>query len=122
MVRGRVVIVDDDIAVLEELSTFLGGEGFEVATARSGEEASRVLREGSCQFLMVDAGSPGVGGEGFQALVRGLEPEPRLIALVSPPSDENFERAMLLGADACLAKPVDEDALRYTLRELLTGR
>jgi len=118
----RVLVVDCNGEVLDRLSTFLGGEGFEVATARSGEEASRVLRAGPCQFLMVDAGSPGVDEEGFLEVVRGLELRPRVIAFVSPPSGVNFERAMRLGADACLAKPLDEEALRYTVRELQAER
>ena len=47
------------------------------------------------------------------------ETKPRKIVLVSPPSCESFERAMLLGVDSCLVKPVDGEALLYVVRELL---
>lgn len=112
--KVRVLVIDDD--VLERLSAILDGEGYEVHTARTGVEASGILNKNIFSLLIIDARSPNVDSMKFLDHIKGVEPEPRKIVIVSPPTEENFRKAMLIGAHLCLGKPVDPETLLTTVR------
>jgi signal transduction histidine kinase/ActR/RegA family two-component response regulator len=60
--RGRVLIVDDDAAVLEAAAALLAELGFEVAPVPTGEAALALLRAGAFDLLVTDIAMPGMNG------------------------------------------------------------
>jgi len=67
--RCRVLIVDDDPHVVLRIAALLNSEGFEVHSARTGEEALRLLDTTACQIVLTDWHMPDMDG---LALCRNL--------------------------------------------------
>lgn len=63
--QRTIMVVDDDVSLLENLSDFLSYEGFNVITAESGEQALIKLRRNKPDVIILDMSMPGMGGVGF---------------------------------------------------------
>lgn len=57
----RVLIVDDEERVVQSIAGVLGDEGFQVATARSGEEALILFQREEPDVTLLDIWMPGMG-------------------------------------------------------------
>ena len=110
----RVLIVDDDASVTRVLSRLLAGEGCEVRSARSAEEAIRLAESEDFQLILTDISLPGMSGlEAIGALKRaGRAP----VLVMTGRADEEFARdAKLLGAIGLVEKPLRLEVLRSFL-------
>jgi signal transduction histidine kinase/CheY-like chemotaxis protein len=116
---SRVLVVDDDAAVRRYLETVLTEGGYAVATARSGAEALKLAASWKPGCITMDLRMPGMDG---REAIRRLRAEPatRDIPVMVLTVASSRERAAS-GADAVLAKPVDEEALLAAVRNLLEG-
>jgi two-component system phosphate regulon response regulator OmpR len=116
--RSHILIVDDDAALLENISECLAGEGFEVSMARDAAGAlTRLAALPRPALVIVDQLMPGMTGTELVAVIRR---EPRLagirLILISglPPS------RTATGADAVLEKPFGVERLMGTVRDQLS--
>ena len=75
----KILVVDDEPAILEIMSTFLEDYGFNVFTAQSGEEALELIKENEYNICVVDLTLPGINGEDLIVNARALQPEQRHI-------------------------------------------
>jgi len=74
-----VLVVDDDGELLEVLREVIEGEGYLVVTARNGEDALDLLRDGASPcVILLDLKMPGMGGEEFR---RRQVAEPRFAGI-----------------------------------------
>ena len=114
---GNVLIVEDDPAVLEMLSTLLSIEGFHAVSAEDGLEALHLLRAvlhrapGIPCLVLLDLNMPRLCGSEFrrtQLADRELSSVP--VVIMSGVIDIE-EQAQALGAVASVKKPIDFDAL-----------
>lgn len=117
--RGPILIADDDRATREGLAEFLVQFGYEVASARNGQEAMDRLLEGlKPSMLIVDLTMPQVGGEDLSRYLQS-DPELRhLPVVVVTGSPELLGRT---AADAVLEKPVNLIALLTLVKRLTSG-
>lgn len=87
-VRKKLLLIDDDEAVIEYLTVKLGGE-FDLISTGSAEEAFGLARDGSPDLVLCDIDLPGMDGGDISAALFS-HPETRhlplvfLTALVSP--------------------------------------
>lgn len=58
----KIMIIDDDEAILKSLNDLLTNEGYEVVTALSGEEGIEKLKENKPDLLLLDFFMPGMSG------------------------------------------------------------
>jgi CheY-like chemotaxis protein len=63
--RYKVLLVDDDPFIHEILGEFLGGTEFDLVSAKSTQEAIRVLRSNRLDIIISDAMMPGESGYVF---------------------------------------------------------
>src|ERR1051325_10815054 len=69
MGKGRILIVDDDEALVKSLSGFLCDEGFNVSSTADGREALALVHTVAPAVILLDVWLPGMDGvEIFQAL------------------------------------------------------
>jgi adenylate cyclase len=59
---GKVLLVDDDAISVNTLATYLKKQGYEVTTARSGQEATNSLTDSLPDVLLLDVVMPGMDG------------------------------------------------------------
>ncbi len=113
-----ILVVEDDVEVNELLRVTLESEGYDVVTARSGEEAIRIARERLPDFISLDIRLPDLDGfEVMQLLKREPETADIPVAIVSVVSDR--AHGLELGAVAYLNKPLDAQKLLDVIQQTL---
>ena len=76
----RILVADDDEALLVTLGARLSDEGYEIRTARDGFEALAVMREGPPDLLVSDLKMPNMSGFELFSVVRRRFPAVAVIA------------------------------------------
>jgi two-component system, OmpR family, KDP operon response regulator KdpE len=104
MDKKRILIVDDDPAILRLLGANLKARGYEVATATNGEESLEALQNESIDLIILDLMMPKVDGVEVCRRIRQWSDVP--IIILSARGDEKDKvRCLELGADDYLTKP-----------------
>ena len=114
----RVLVVDDEPALLNAIATILEGEGFEVLTAKDGREARAKASEHQIDLLITDLAMPDEDGI---ELVRKLKAEGRdlrIIAMSGTFGPDLLKAARLLGANSTLSKPMTATQLLDCIHKL----
>ncbi len=119
----RVLVVDDNAALRENLAECLEGEGFEVFLAEDGPTALETLeREPRPDVVLLDLLLPGVGGREVAAAIRADPRNDRVrIVIITglPPGPQTHET---IAADAFLPKPFGVTQLLQAIREVTGER
>lgn len=107
----RVLVVDDDETILKLCLRALGGEGFEVIQARTGEEALTHLHKGDLSVVFTDLTMPGMSGMDVLKYVKQHH-DPICVNIVTGEgSIEGAVECMRLGACDFIAKPFSVNEL-----------
>ena len=117
--RGtRVLVVDDDPSLTRALSISLGARGYEVASARTGEEGLDRVAHWHPDVVLLDLGLPGMGGVEVIQGIRGWSEVPIVVLSARHQSTSKVE-ALDVGADDYVTKPFGMDELLARLRAAL---
>jgi len=116
-----VLIVDDSPANLEAFSCVLQGEGYELVTASSGQEALKLALRREFSVILLDVRMPGMDGIETATFLRAGRGRFTPIIFVSAFENTPFqvERGYLAGAIDYLFKPVDPDLLKRKVAALV---
>ena len=112
---GRtILVIDDDPEARDIVERFLRKDGFEVATAGSGEEGLRFAHKLQPSAITLDVMMPDMDG---WSVLRALKADPVLqdIPVVMLTIVDDKSKGYTLGATDYLTKPVDRDQLHHTL-------
>jgi DNA-binding response OmpR family regulator len=104
---GRLLIVDDETAVLDVLAEYFTSQGHDVHTAQSGPEALDALGRVRPDLILLDIRMPGM--DGVQVL-RELRSRAATVPVVMVTANEDLALARLtlrLGAFDYVSKPFD---------------
>ena len=114
----RILIVDDDPNLLVLLADQLRADGYEIATARDGDEALRRLRAGWPDLLIVDMMMPRMDG---LTLAREIKTHADLPIIVLSAIDAGDSKADLLEevAEDYVTKPYHYPELRARINRVL---
>ena len=120
MRQGRVLIVDDELAIRMPIRRALLQAGLEVIEAADGEEAIAALREGD-NALMVDAvlcdiRMPKIDGTDLIPYLRAQYPSSPVIVLTGYPDIEVALKLMKAGVRDYLVKPTSKQELLKVLQ------
>lgn len=117
----RLLIVDDEPNLLRAVAACLGAEGYEVDTARSGEEALVRVAQSLPDLIVSDVRMPRMDGYALARLLRS-NPRTDLVPIVFlTAKDESTERiaGIRSGVDAYLTKPFEPDELLAVIENIL---
>ncbi len=119
--RPRVLVAEDHDDTRDALKLLLEMQGYEVLTARDGEEALALALETDPDVVITDYDMPRLDGAGLARELRSMSSRfGNLPILVLTALNQSMvEGAMSAGADAYIAKPVDMQTLESTLRMLV---
>lgn len=124
MAEARILLVEDDQVLLENLAEILRAEGFDVLTAEDGRRAQVMAGEVMPDLMVSDVMMPDMDGftlaselsrEAHTALIP-------IIFLTAKTSREEFREGMDLGAEDYLPKPCPADKLLSVIRMRLAKR
>ena len=109
--HGRVLIVDDEIAIRRALHNTLHGMGFEVDDAASGEAALDRVGEAEYDVVLMDINMPGIGGIRACREIRKSLPHLGILMLTVRDREEDKVTALDAGAGDYITTP-------FNIREL----
>ncbi|AEI64041.1 response regulator [Corallococcus macrosporus] len=113
----RLLIVDDELAIVEALQDILSVEGYDIVTAFNGAEGLQRLADGKPDLVLLDLMMPVMDG---REMLRRMREDPRLrgipVVVMSAGRISDEERR---SSARFLAKPFELDVLLDTIAELL---
>jgi two-component system cell cycle response regulator DivK len=117
---AKILIVDDNALNLELASQLLEDD-YIIATATNGKEAMREVALFQPDLVLMDLSMPIM--DGWEA-TRRLRQDPanaglKIVALSAHAIPAEIERALGCGCDGFVTKPIDDDLLMHTVREML---
>jgi PAS domain S-box-containing protein len=112
-----VLVVEDNDAAGDLLSTYIEEEGYRVARARDGEEALRIAHEKHPWAITLDMRLPKKDGQAVLKELKGNQ-ETKDIPVVVVSILKNRHEALELGAVEHLGKPVDRKQVQRILSEI----
>ena len=118
MTAAKILIVDDEPQIRRMLRTTLTSSGYQVADARSGEDALQVFREYLPDLVIMDLNMPGMGGLQACRELRADSDIPIIILTVRNAESDKVE-ALDAGADDYVCKPFGMKELLARIRAAL---
>lgn len=117
--QPRILLVDDDEAIIVTLTTFLKLSGFDVEVATSGEQALELLAKASPDLIVMDVLMPGMDGRATLRHLRRQGNWTPVILLTRISGTAERIMALEEGADDYLNKPFDPQELVVRIRAIL---
>jgi NtrC-family two-component system response regulator AlgB len=115
---SRVLVVDDDPKILRTLEIMLSGDGHEVVTAGSAEDALERLQTRGVDVALVDLQLPGMSGADLLRRLRDEHRDVQAVIITAHGSIETAVEAMKEGAFDYLTKPFSPDQVRHRLQQI----
>jgi len=116
----NLLIVEDDITIRKMLQFFLEFNKFNVQGVENGQEATEIIQTQQVDLIMLDTMMPVMNGFQFLQHLKSSEyariPVVSLTAMQTQTSEQELLDA---GAEAVLFKPIGNDLLLQTIKNIL---
>jgi two-component system NtrC family response regulator len=119
---NRVLLIDDDINLCKVIAHQLKKNGFEVATADSGEAGLLRFRKEDFDIVLTDIQMPDISGIQVLKEVRRRNRQVVIIIITAHGSIDNALEACRLGADDYLTKPFGKEQLLFAIEKAVRLR
>ena len=119
MAEITILLLDDDSELLESAEYMLGYEGYEVVTAKNGEEAVAKYEEVKPVLTLMDIKMPILNG--YDAFLRIVKKHPKANVVFTSAyaiDDSQFKNAKKLGLKGLLTKPFELEDLGELVAKL----
>ena len=114
-----VIVIDDDLAAIEIVTTYLSRDGYSVYGVRDSRHALDEVRRLKPAAIILDILMPHEDGWEVLAALKA-DPELQAVPVVLYTIVEEQQLGFYLGASAYLVKPINEAQLRATVGQLVT--
>ncbi|HLK15292.1 MAG TPA: response regulator transcription factor [Fimbriimonadaceae bacterium] len=114
----KVLVIDDEPAIVETIETKLRKEGFTVFTAESAEDGMRLVRRVKPDLLVLDIMLPQRSGLELCRAIRRESSTP-IIFLSAKAAESDRVRGLELGGDDYIVKPFNLNELVARVRAVL---
>ncbi len=119
---AKILIVDDDNALLSVLKRYLKAEGYVVLATNDGSEALLMARESHPDIILADAEMPGLDGYSVCRLIKkeeAVKSTPIIIMSGERKSDKDVLSGFDVGVDDYVAKPFVLPVLKARIQAVL---
>ncbi|MEM6398057.1 MAG: response regulator [Bacteroidota bacterium] len=118
--KHRVLVVDDEPAILLSVKFLIERAGFETHAATNGNEAIELAREVLPQIAVLDVMMPGMDGFKLAEQLRTIDhlSDLRIVFLTAKGTPQDVSEGYRSGGEVYLTKPFDNDDLVNTIQEL----
>lgn len=119
MGKVKILLVEDEEAILEGLVDLLSGEGYPVCTAVDGKEALEVYRKEHPGLVLLDIMIPEVSGFDVCSEIRKKDATTSIIMLTAKGQEVDKVLGLELGADDYIVKPFGVSEILARIRAVL---
>lgn len=116
---ASVLIVDDEVSILNSLSSILEDEGYEVAVAKSGTEALKICLVDPPDLMLLDIWMPEMDGLETLRKVKESSPATQVMMMSGHGSIETAVKAIKLGAYDYIEKPLSLENVTLRVKHAL---
>lgn len=118
----KILVVDDDAAMVSFLIEILEEDGYQAVGARSGEQALKKLEREDIGLVISDVEMPGMRGVELLKEIHARQPDQLVILITAFGSMELAVQAVRNGACDFVAKPFQTDTLLHTIERAFNER
>ena len=112
----KILIIDDEAFISENVQRILSGEGFQVCAAGTGQEARDIVASEEIDLALLDLNLGTENGIDILKSLKELDPELLVIIITGYGSVESAVESLKLGAFHYMKKPFKADALRLIVK------
>jgi len=117
--KRHVLVIDDDAVVGRSFDRVLSDKGYEVDTARSGEEGLKDIESQDYDVVFTDIKMPGMDGLEVAERIKARCPWTPVVVITGYGTEENEARAHVLGVNGFVRKPLTPEMIEsVTLKAL----
>ncbi|HSR12144.1 MAG TPA: sigma-54 dependent transcriptional regulator [Thermodesulfobacteriota bacterium] len=113
----KILIIDDEPTLRESLHIALSGSGYEVLSARTGEEGLTLFEKEIPDVVLLDHWLPGMNGDQVLQKMKMIDAEIPVILMTAQGSVELAVEAMKKGAFDFLVKPFELDQIESVVEK-----
>jgi DNA-binding NtrC family response regulator len=122
MLKGSILVVDDEIEIREGLEALLTSESFEVTLAETGEAGLQRLEDRPFDLMLLDVSLPDRNGLELLREIRRRDPQLSIILITAFGSIDMARAAFKGGAQDYITKPWSNDELIAQVSLAIEGR
>lgn len=116
--REKILIIEDDPAIRNQLKTLLEGNGYLVEILSDFTSAAEQIKSFSPHLVLLDIGLPGISGFDICSQIRTFSDMP-VVFVTSSNTDMDELNSIMLGGDAFITKPYNTAILLAKIASLL---
>ncbi|MEE8350090.1 MAG: response regulator transcription factor [Acidobacteriota bacterium] len=117
--KPRLLIIEDEEAILEGLADVFVYNGYEVETAREGISGLEMALAGGYHLILLDIMMPGLDGLSVCDKIREVDRNLPIIMLTAKTSEDDIIKGLGLGADDYISKPFSVGQLMARVEAVL---
>jgi two-component system NtrC family response regulator/two-component system response regulator HydG len=114
-----VVVIDDEVNAAAALETLLREDGYEVGRANDGRSGLAMLERIEADVVLTDLRMPGMDGLELLGKIKEIRPGTMVILMTAYGTVKTAVKAMKLGAEDYLSKPIDVEELEVVLERAI---
>ncbi|NWH05145.1 response regulator [Desulfobacter latus] len=118
----QLILAEDNIMIQQYMGHIIKKKGFGLTIVNNGQELIEALKKDRFDLILLDIQMPVMDGVTAAKIIRTGDMEPwncdiPIIAVTAYATDRDKERFMKAGINACLSKPVNQEALFKLIRQ-----
>ena len=117
--KASILIIEDQDSMRESLCDWLTEGGYQVETAKDGEEGLKIISDHDVSLVLLDLRLPGKDGISVLREAKTMRPQLKVIIITAYPSSQTKAAALKEGAVDYLPKPFDLNDLEKLIRGTL---
>ena len=119
---NRILVIDDEEVVGESLRKTLNEEGYEIETARSGQEGLRKGRNGNFDLVIVDLKMPDINGLDVIKSIKAEQPDAMMVMITGYSTVDSATEALRTGAFDYVPKPFTPGEITSVVGKALAAK
>ena len=122
IIQARVLVVDDDPILRTQIKHLASKFVSEIRLAEDGVEGLEVWRQWQPNVVVTDIFMPRMNGLEMCAAIKASDPDAQIIVITSDDDGDSLRRALEIGVERYIAKPVDMHLLADAIGKCVRDR
>jgi len=119
MTKKKILIVDDEAGIVQEIKEFLEEEGYEAYVADTAKAGIRLVEELQPDVVLIDVKLPDASGTEVLRACKEKSPKTKTIMITGYVDQNVMDEAEKIGRDTFLQKPFDLVKITEEIEKLL---
>ena len=107
IIQARVLVVDDDPILCTQIKHLASKFVSEIRVAADGLEGLEIWRQWRPDVIVTDIFMPRMDGLAMSTAIKAEDPDAQIIVITSDQDSHNLRRALAIGVERYIIKPVD---------------